>query len=152
MMSAIDPHHRFLRRMVLQVGACWLLVLLAAVWAWRLPVQAAPVFAPARSATAVTATTAASAVDPATWNINVWRPFLDEAAPAAAAGTPLALRLFSIMHSSDGLTAAIAPGDNSGLLYLKAGDTGNGFTVVRVEANGVVLRINGQEQRLGLGP
>lgn len=151
MTSAPDPHRRFQRMMALQAGACWILALLAAWWAWRVPVPADPVLATTRSTRAATAPALASTIDTATWNTLLWQPFLDEA-PVVASATPSAFKLFSILQQGDGLTAAIAAGDQAGLLYVKAGDTGNGFTVVRVEANGVVLRVNGQEQRLGLNP
>lgn len=149
MTSASDPYRRFQRRMAFQAGACWLLVLLAAGWAWRVPAPTAPVLATARPAR-VEGQATTPAINPAAWNINLWRPFLDEAAPVATAGAPTAFKLFSIMQQGDGFTAAISAGDGA-LVYVKAGDSGPGFSVVRVEAGAVVLRINGQEQRLGLG-
>lgn len=137
--------------MALQVGASWLLALLAAVWAWRMPAPPEPLVSTARAGQAAPSTATATAIDVATWNINAWRPFIDEAVSVAPAA-PSSIKLFSILQQGDGLIAAIAPGENAGLVYLKAGDTCNGFTVVRIEANGVVLRLNGQELRLGLGP
>ncbi|MEK7415631.1 MAG: hypothetical protein AAB263_20185 [Planctomycetota bacterium] len=150
MNSAIDPHRRFQRQVALQAGACWILVVLAVLWMWRVPTAVAPIVSAGPSAKIATGATA-TAINPAIWNINLWRPFTDEAPNTVASAAPMALKLFSIMQQGDGLTAAIDPGNNGGILYVKAGDVCNGFTVVRVEANGVVLRINGQEQRLGLG-
>lgn len=149
MTPATDPHARYRRRLALQAGACWLGALLAGTWAWRVPAvdPVPPATAPDRSAQAAPAP---PAIDAAAWNVSLWRPFTDQAPPAQASAT--APRLYSILQQGDGLTAAIAPGPDAGLVYVKAGDTGNGFTVVRIEPDGVVLLINGQEQRLGLGP
>lgn len=147
MTSATDPHSRFQRQVVLQVGSCWALALLAAAWAWRVPLPpppAVPAAGPARTAATATAT-----LDPALWGISLWRPFANEATPVAAA-TAQTLRLLSVMQQDGGLTAAISAGD-AGLVFLKAGESGNGLSVVRVEANAVVLRVNGREQRLELG-
>ena len=149
MTSATDPYRRFQRRLLLQAGTCWFAVLLVAAWAWRVPAPAEPVL-PAAPAGKAAVTAKPPAIDPATWNVSLWRPFVDETPTVQASAT--APKLYSILQQGDGLTAAIAPGPNAGLVYVKAGDTGNGFTVVRVEADGVVLLINGQEQRLGLGP
>lgn len=133
------------------VGACWLVVALVAAWAWRLPVLADPVIAtvPGRTGTAPAQT---PAIEVATWNVSLWRPFTSEAQPVTVQASASAPKLYSILQQGDGLTAAIAPAPAAALVYLKAGDMSHGFTVVRVEADGVVLLINGQEQRLGLGP
>lgn len=133
------------------VGACWLGVALVAAWAWRLPVLAGPVIAAAPGRTG-TAPLQPPAIDAAIWNVSLWRPFTDEAQPVAVQDSASAPKLYSILQQGDGLTAAIAPSPNAALVYLKAGDVSHGFTVVRVERDGVVLLINGQEQRLGLGP
>lgn len=151
MPSATDPHQRFLRRQALLVGACWIGVALVAAWAWRLPVLADSVIATAPVRTG-TAPLQPPAIDAATWNVRLWRPFTDEAHPVAVQASASAPRLYSILQQGDGLIAAIAPSPSAALVYLKAGDISHGFTVVRVESDGVVLLINGQEQRLGLGP
>ena len=133
------------------VGACWIGVAFAAVWAWRLPVLADPVIT---TVSGRTSTTPAQppAIEVATWNVSLWRPFTNEVQTVAVQASASAPKLYSILQQGDGLTAAIAPEPTAGLVYLKAGDTSHGFTVVRVEADGVVLLINGQETRLGLGP
>lgn len=148
-MPATDPHHRFRRQLALQVAACWAVALLAGLWAWQAPVPPAPTL-PAAAATAGGPAATAMAIDAAAWNVQLWRPFTDEA-PSAAPSAPLALKLLSILQQGDGLTAAIDPGNNAGLAYVKAGDSCNGFTVVRVESDGVVVRIDGRERRLELG-
>jgi len=151
MTPEIDPHRRFQRQTVLQVGGCGILALLVAVWAWKVPAPIGPVIAQSASTEPATVSTATTTITPDTWNVSLWRPFIDEA-PAAVQAAPTTFKLYSILQQGDAFIAAITAGDNAGLSYVKAGDTGNGFSVVRVEANGVVLRINGQEQRLGLGP
>lgn len=133
------------------VGACWIGVALAAAWAWRLPVIVGPGIATVPGRTG-TAPAPPPAIDAATWNVSLWRSFTNEAQPAAVQASASAPKLYSILQQGDGLTAAIAPAPAASLVYLKAGDTSHGFTVVRVEADAVVLLINGQEQRLGLGP
>lgn len=151
MPSTTDPHQRFLHQQVLIVGACWIGVALAAAWAWRLPALADPAITsvPARTGTVPVPP---PAIDVATWNVSLWRSFANEAQPVAVQASASAPKLYSILQQGDGLTAAIAPAPTAGLVYLKAGDISHGFTVVRVESDGVVLLINGQEQRLGLGP
>jgi hypothetical protein len=150
MISAIDPHRRFQRRMALQMGAGTVVVLLAILWAWRVPAPASPTIPTADHMAASGAQTAAPTVDAAAWNVTLWRGFTDEAAPVAQAA-PTSLKLFSIFQQGDGFTAAIACDDGQ-LVYVKAGDSANGFTVVRVEANNAVVRLNGHELRLGLAP
>ena len=151
MTPAIDPHRRFQRQVALQVSLCWIFVLFAAVWAWRVPVPTDPTITAARSAKSVTAPTATTAINAAIWNVNLWRPFSGGDSSSTLPTAPMAIKLFSILQQGDGLSAAVAAGDNGSLQYVKAGDICGGATVVRVEANGVVLRINGQEQWLGLG-
>jgi hypothetical protein len=151
MPSATDPLQRFLRRHTLMIGACWIGVALAALWAFRLPVLVDPVIATVPGGN-VTIPAKPPAIDVATWNVGLWRPFSNESQPVAVQPSATAPKLYSILQQGDGLTAAIAPAPTAGLVYLKAGDTSHGFTVVRVETDGVVVLINGQEQRLGLGP
>lgn len=151
MLSQSDPHRRFQRLLVPQVGACWLLASLAAAWAWWVPRPADHVVSVHRDATAAGAPASAPVVETALWDIELWRPFVDEAPPSAPAA-PLALKLYSILKQGDALIAAIAIGDSGSLVYLEAGDTADGFTVLRVEADGVVLRVDGRERRLELGP
>jgi len=150
MTPAIDPHRRFQRQIALQVGAGAVLLLLASWWAIsaKSPVKSGVFTLPVATAQAAQAVTA---ITPASWNVSLWRPFSDEAS-AAPASPATALKLYSILQQGDGLIAAISIGDNAELAYVKAGDTCRGYTVVRVDADGVVLRLNGQEQRLGLGP
>jgi hypothetical protein len=148
MTSATDPHRRFQRQIALHVGACWIVALLAAAWAWRVPVPAMPAVPALRPSAAV----GPSAVrpDPSAWNIALWKPFSNEA-PTAAPAAPQTLKLLSVMQQGDGLTAAISAGDTAGMVFLKAGDSSNGFTVLRVEAHAAVLRVDGRELRLELG-
>jgi hypothetical protein len=150
MTSATDPHRRFLRQQALMAGLCWIVVALAAAWAWRVPALTEPALTAVPDRTG-TAPAPPPAIESAIWNVSLWRSFTNEA-PVAVQASATAPKLYSILQQGDGLTAAIAPGPNAGLVYLKAGDSSDGFTVVRVEADGVVLLINGQEQRLGLGP
>ena len=151
MTSASDPHQRYQRRTLQQVIAGGVVAVLAALWAWRVPAPADTTITALRSTKPVATPVATGTIDPTRWNVTLWRPFADEV-PDAGPASPKAFKLFSIMQQGDGLTAAIAAGDDGALLYVKAGDSGPGFSVVRVEATSVVLRINGQDQRLGLGP
>lgn len=129
------------------------MAVLAGGWAWWVPTPdpSAPAGgAGAKSATAKPEGTIA-AITPASWNVNLWRGTGDDTVTTAPTGN-LPLKLYSVMQDGADWTAAVAAGDGGALQFVKAGDSCNGFTVVRVEATGVVLRQNGQEQRLGLGP
>lgn len=146
MTPAPEPLHRFRRRLALQVAGCWLLAVLAGIWAWRVSPPDAPDPPPLRPT--ATRTPAAAPAGADGWNVELWRPFGDAPAPAAAA--PQAIKLFSILQRDDGLVAVLATAD--GLVYAKAGDDCKGFAVVRVETGAATLRRDGQELRLELRP
>jgi hypothetical protein len=146
MQPATDPHRRFRLLAAAQIGACVALTLLAAAWAWRVraPVLPAPV-----PDTATTQPATAPVPDAAAWRVALWRPASDAPPPAPPR---IGLSVFSILHQGDGYIAAIAATDAPGLVYVRAGDDCHGWQVVRVEADGVILRADGREQRLGMTP
>jgi hypothetical protein len=145
MTQPADPLRSFRRGAAIEAAAAAALALGVAFWAIRVPVVSATPPTPAT----VQDAPAATAIDPAAWDVDLRRP-ADGTRPAAGPA-PTALKLYSILQQPDGPTAAIAAGDGA-MLYLRSGENGPGFTVLRVEGDGVVLRIDGREQRLGLGP
>jgi hypothetical protein len=150
MMPPGDPR-RALRRLLLAAAAT-LAVLVVAAWWWALAVLAAPAPAPGRDLTpAGSPATPVAVIDPPRWDLRLWRRIGPAPVVAPPPPPPLALKLFSIMHRDGALMAVLNPGDASGLVYAKAGDTVKGALIKTVGENAVDVEWYHELKHLTLG-
>lgn len=119
----------------------------AGVWAgW--PVEH-PVRPPLAVPLPVAATTTAP-IDSTLWNVRLWQPFTDAPVVTEAPAPPL--KLYSILKRGGVFIAALSTGDQSPLVYARAGDVVQGMTIRQVDATGVDVRSAVGDQRLELRP
>jgi hypothetical protein len=126
------------------------LVLVVGAWAVQ-PQVVPPMSAVTHQTGDQSAQHAGAPLAPAAWNVTLLQPLTD--APAVAApSAPFTLSVFSILAQGKDLTAAIDPGDGTGLVYVHVGDTVKGATIVAVETTSVTVNSAGTNHQLKLAP
>jgi hypothetical protein len=145
-----DPRQDQRRQVLAAILVAVSLVLVVGAWAFRSP-PAPPMSAVTYHAGDQSAQKSGAPLIPAAWNVTLWQPLTD--APAVTApSAPFTLSVFSILSQGKDLTAAIDPGDGTGLVYVHVGDTVKGATITAVETTSVTVSSAGAEHRLKLAP
>ena len=144
-----NPRMQQLRQLAAAIVVTGGLVLVAGVWASRS--AALPVETRAPNDGRPPVLQATTPLAPASWSIALWQPLTDVPVQAATS-TPFTLSVFSILAQGGTLTAAIDPGDGSGLVYVRTGDTVKGATITAVESSSVTVSSAGTVHQLRLTP
>lgn len=145
-----DPRHNQRRQLLAALLVAGSMVLVVGAWAFR-STAAPPMPMVTLKTGDQSAQHAGAPLSPAAWNVTLWQPLTDTPAVAAPT-TPFTLSVFSILSQGKDLTAAIDPGDGTGLVYVHVGDTVKGATVTAVENTSVSLSSAGTIHQLKLAP
>lgn len=142
-----DVARRAHQRLWLLLGLALVATASAVVWAtWPVAHQVRPPLA----APLPPAATTTARIDSTVWDVRLWQPFTDAPVVTEAPAPPL--KLYSILTRDGVFIAALSTGDQTPLVYARAGDVVQGITIHTVDATGVDVRSSVGNQRLELRP
>jgi hypothetical protein len=142
-----DPRRRLKAHLALGAGVGGCVTFVSAMWAFApLPLQVL------EAPTAVTVEApVVGVVDPQGWKVVLVQPLADPPPPPPPIPPPPPqVSLVSIFRRNDAWVAAIDPGDQSGLHYVKVGDRLAGCDVTHIDQRGIDLSGGGQGFRVDL--